>query len=146
MIFLTIIVFFVVDRILKLKAVNGGLKEIKVFGEYFKLNFIPNYNISFSLPLSGPWLNVLVALIMLGVVGYILKTKSYNRKPEIYLWLALIVGAMSNFADRLCWGFVVDYFDLSFFTVFNLADAMISLGALGLIWINWRAGKSLLKS
>ena len=48
--------------------------------------------------------------------------------------MALIIfGAVSNLYDRLKYGFVIDYFDLKYFTIFNIADAMIFFGALGVI-------------
>ena len=46
-----------------------------------------------------------------------------------------ILGASSNFYDRLKYGFVVDYLDLKYFTVFNVADAMISLSVLFMAYL-----------
>ncbi|OGS08398.1 MAG: hypothetical protein A2270_04780 [Elusimicrobia bacterium RIFOXYA12_FULL_51_18] len=45
--------------------------------------------------------------------------------------LALVLGgALGNLYDRLAYGFVVDFFDLSFFpAVFNVADSAITAGA-----------------
>ncbi len=46
----------------------------------------------------------------------------------------VLLGALSNFIDRLFWACVVDYIHLRWFPpVFNLADALITLGALVLI-------------
>ena len=44
----------------------------------------------------------------------------------------LIVGAFSNFIDRFYYQGVVDFINVPFFTVFNLADIYISLAV---IWI-----------
>jgi len=46
--------------------------------------------------------------------------------------LALVLGgALGNLYDRLVYGFVVDFFDLSFFpAVFNVADSAITAGAI----------------
>jgi signal peptidase II len=48
------------------------------------------------------------------------------------LFLAFL-GAFSNLYDRLHYGYVIDYFDLKYFTVFNLSDVMIIIGIFGVI-------------
>ncbi len=48
----------------------------------------------------------------------------------------MITGAISNIIDRLSYGYVIDYLSLRYFTVFNLADVMISSGAIILILKN----------
>ena len=138
-IFSTIVVFFILDRFLKSAAADGLLSSIDVIKNIFQINFIPNYNISFSLPLSGAWLKIVLAAVVIGIMVYATAIKTHRREPDIYFWWLMIVGATSNLLDRWRWGYVVDYFDVTFFTVFNVADIMISIGALGLIWINWRA-------
>jgi signal peptidase II len=48
---------------------------------------------------------------------------------------ALILGgALSNLADRLRFGYVVDYIDLKYLPVFNIADIAIVLGAIFLVY------------
>ena len=50
--------------------------------------------------------------------------------------LALVLGgALGNLYDRLAYGFVVDFFDFSFFpAVFNVADSAITAGAVLMAW------------
>lgn len=51
-----------------------------------------------------------------------------------YLGIGLIVGgAFGNFADRIFRGTVVDYVDVGWWPVFNLADIAIVLGVLTLM-------------
>ncbi|MFN2606478.1 MAG: signal peptidase II [Acidimicrobiales bacterium] len=55
-------------------------------------------------------------------------------------------GALGNLADRLfrspgaLRGAVVDFVDLRWWPVFNLADAAITCGCLVLVWRGWRSG------
>jgi len=53
------------------------------------------------------------------------------REDFVYaLSLALILsGALGNLIDRLLLGYVVDFVDLRFWPVFNVADSAISIGA-----------------
>ena len=47
---------------------------------------------------------------------------------EYFSLTLIIVGAISNLIDRLRYGYVVDYIDVKFFSVFNIADSMITIG------------------
>ncbi len=48
--------------------------------------------------------------------------------------IALIVaGAVGNLADRLIRGFVVDFIYLHYWPIFNVADALVAIGALMLL-------------
>jgi len=138
-VFLILIAF---DRLLKSAALGDYFEPpIVLLPGLLKLDFIGNENIAFSLPFRGPWLNLLIALAIAALIyaGLIF----FRRKKVFYaliFWL-IILGAASNFFDRLRYGFVIDYFDVSFFTVFNLADAMIAVGALAVVFLEWRAGR-----
>lgn len=122
--------FFVIDRIIKYFAVRNLLPKLAI-GDFFKLAFTPNNFISFSLPLSGTPLIVIVSLIMLTLIAYttylILNKKSETL--EVVLLTTILFGAIDNFADRINYGFVIDYLEVKNFTVFNFADVMICLGA-----------------
>jgi len=132
-----IAVFFVcLDRFLKFLAIGSFLNQpIKIIGRILKLNFVPNYNIAFSLPLSGLWLNFTIgAIIVLLLFWFINLLKKQNDLQAACLAF-LILGVASNLFDRLKYGFVIDYLDLKYFTVFNLADAMIAGGVIFLVWL-----------
>lgn len=134
---LIIIIFFVVlDRFLKFLSVNHYFDQpINIFKNIFTLNFIENYNIAFSLPLKGIFLNIVIILIIFFLIRYLSSSLSKKEIWNAIFLSAIILGALSNLADRLKYGFVVDYLDLKYFTVFNLADAMIVAGIAGLLKI-----------
>ena len=122
------------DRFLKFLAVNDFFNEpIEIFGNIFQLNFIPNFYIAFSIPLSGIWLNVIIILIIISLIAHLYTSLRLNNYRYISYLALIIFGAVSNLYDRLKYGFVIDYFDLKYFTIFNIADAMIFFGALGVI-------------
>ena len=75
------------------------------------------------LAVSGVVSLVLLVLILLGRVRGIL------ARMGVTLVLA---GALGNLIDRFLYGFVLDFFEIRGFPVFNLADACITVGA-GLI-------------
>lgn len=135
--FYILAVFFVaLDRFLKFLALNRFTGDSTIIiKDFFKFQFASNPNIAFSIPLRGYFLNILIIFLVLWLVYYYLY--SIKRKQEInaLLLFFIILGALSNLLDRLKFGYVVDYFDFRYFTVFNLADVMIAGGAIGIIWL-----------
>ena len=122
--------FFLTDRYLKFLAISDRVSiPKKIIGNFLTFNFVPNYNIAFSLPLSGIWLNILIVVIISAIAIYLLSNKHLS-KLEIISFSGIIIGAISNLLDRLKYGYVIDYFDLKWFTIFNLADTLISVSTL----------------
>jgi len=136
------IFFIALDRFLKFLAVGGfwGGPQ-RIIGDFFKLNFVGNYNIAFSIPLVGWWLNIIIILIVFALVYNLLYCAKKKEYVKAYLLFIIVLGAASNLLDRLKYGFVIDYFDLKYFTVFNLADVMIVGGVIGLCWLMFRIKK-----
>lgn len=143
-IFIILVVFFVaLDRFLKALCLKGFLNErFPIFGDIFGLHFTKNYYIAFSLPFSGPIMTALIGLVIAILIAYWFKTlkktrlvNTHHQAPtmNIYALTILIIGAILNFTDRLQFGYVVDYLDLKWFTVFNLADIAITSSAALLI-------------
>jgi signal peptidase II len=133
---LIIAIFFIADRYLKFIALaNYATEPIRLIRNIFSFNFTPNYYMAFSLPFGGTILNSLIILIIFSLIFlifYLILNKQDQRCIALLLTFILF-GAISNILDRLVYGYVIDYFELKYFTVFNLADAMISLGALIII-------------
>ncbi len=136
---LLVAIFFIADRYLKILALqNFSEKSHNLIGDFLAFTFTPNYYIAFSLPLSGLFLNILLIIIITGLMLWLFKV---IKKPEnnylIFGLFLILLGALSNLLDRLAYGYVIDYFYLQYFSVFNLADIGISIGALlALIGLN----------
>jgi len=130
--FAAVVFFSFLDRLLKFLAVKKIFDPpAKIFGDFFQLKFAGNEGIAFSFPIFAPVLNFLIIFIIVSLIYYLshlFKEKEFYRAAFM---LFIIFGAMSNFADRLRYGYVVDYLNLKYFTVFNLADVMIVAGGLG---------------
>lgn len=139
-IFLSLAVFFLaLDRFLKSLALNQFFNNsVCLINDFFCLTLIKNYYIAFSISwFSGYLLNLLSLLAITGLFYYLVYSYKKNfHINKIFLLSIFILGAVSNFFDRIKLGYVVDYFDLKYFSVFNLADVMIVLGAGGLIWLS----------
>src|SRR6056297_327712 len=110
------ITLLVLDQLLKYLAIKNILPDL---GGY--LAYVCNPNISWGIPLGGFWFWILWIIIML-ILAYLL-AQSFN-----FGLLLILAGAISNAIDRLIHGCVIDYINLGFFPIFNLADAMITVG------------------
>lgn len=124
----------VLDRLLKVLALNGYFNYIRLAGDFFHLNLARNPYIAFSLPLTGPFLSVLVFTIIVFLAYYCLLSFKEKRFNRAFFVILIILGASSNLFDRLVYGYVIDYFDLKYFTIFNLADMMITGGVILFLW------------
>lgn len=135
-------IFFIGDRFLKQLAMKVDGRSFKLLGDWLQFNFAANKNISFSLPLSGYWLKYLIAAIIIGLIIYTIK-EIKNKAQEWVLLLVIIFGAASNLYDRFRYGYVIDYLDMKYFTVFNLADAMIVISICFLLLYLLRVDKNI---
>lgn len=125
-----ILFLFILDRLLKKIVFEGTIKEI-----YF-LNFSlsTNSNIALGIPLGGNFLYFLLTIIFFWVVWKLIKSYKQRNLVNIFGLTLILTGAFSNILDRCKNGFVIDYFDLPFIAVFNIADVMILTGVIVLIW------------
>ncbi|MBI5152701.1 signal peptidase II [Candidatus Peregrinibacteria bacterium] len=93
-----------------------------------------NTNIAFSIPLPALLIMVLIpAIIMFGIyLAY--RLLNFSRKSVILAVGLAIGGALSNAIDRIVYGAVLDYIDVKFWPVFNIADIAITVGILLVIF------------
>lgn len=116
-----IILIFLLDRISKLFFLKTDLKFS--FGilkfELSKNQFL--YYINFP-----NWLLLPIIFITLLFIGIYL-IKHYNK--TLFL---IFLGGLSNFIDRIIYGFVIDWITFSKiqFPIFNIADIMVITGLL----------------
>lgn len=130
--FMAVVFFAAVDRLLKALAI-ASQPEINLIGGWLRLVLAKNPGIAFSLPVFGRWLVIIIFLIIIALVYlFILKIKK-NAYFQAVFYFSIIIGAASNLYDRLKYGFVIDYFNLKYYSIFNLADGLILLGIVGLL-------------
>ncbi|MGM0567747.1 MAG: signal peptidase II [Elusimicrobiota bacterium] len=131
MIYYTIMIVFVIDRLIKLLVtINipiGGRLEVFPF---LNITHIYNTGAAFSL-LTGKnniliVINVLLTTVLLAFLIFF----DFKRKEEKFAFALIAAGSLSNVADRLMHAGVIDYIDISIWPVFNIADVSITAGAL----------------
>lgn len=82
---------------------------------------------------GGLAIGVLVTLALSLLVGYF---ALHADRPWLWLPVGILLGgALGNLADRARDGAVIDFIDPVAWPAFNLADAAIVLGVLGLLYV-----------
>jgi signal peptidase II len=126
-----------IDQLVKLWAV-AALEDrdpVVIIDGWFQLRLIRNFGAAFSFGSGATWLFTLVAIVVTIVVVRTARTLT----SDAWAWAlgALLGGAVGNLIDRLVRdpgggrGGVVDYFDVPWFSVFNLADVSLTFAAVG---------------
>ena len=107
------------------------------------LTFNPGAAFSF-LSDAGGWQRWFFTALSFGVSGWIVvMLRRHFNETRLALALALVLGgALGNVIDRLRFGAVVDFVQWHvagyYWPAFNVADSAITLGAILLIWDQWK--------
>lgn len=102
---------------------------LPLLGPWLALTLTHNPASAFGL-VSARWaLLVSSALLCLAIIAYAAFGGGLSRRPDYAAPLGLVLGgSLGNLLDRLRLGAVVDFVDLGWWPVFNLADVTITAG------------------
>lgn len=133
----------VADQITKHWALNrlSGDRTIDIVGS-LRFNLAFNKGMAFSQATgAGPIIGALGFVIVIAIVLWLRRSATGVAAVAAGM---IVGGAIGNLIDRLfrgdAWlrGAVVDFIDLQWFPVFNIADSAISVGALLMILASFR--------
>jgi signal peptidase II len=131
----TIIIFLlliVLDRITKMWATS--LNSSKDYG-IIAFTYTINTGAGFSILQNMNILLIIVSAAVLAAIIYF-----YKHIPKFSLIL-IISGIVGNLLDRIFYGAVIDFINLKFWPIFNVADSLIFIGVVYWIIILFRAEK-----
>lgn len=81
-------------------------------------------------------------IFVTGIAGTLAFSCLWWRESTLQVewpWMLILAGGIGNLLERMLFGCIMDYIalpGLSFFPVFNLADALITIGVVG-IFLHW---------
>lgn len=111
---------------------------------FFRLTYVRNTGVAFGLFQNQPFLLSVAAFLGIGVIllfAFLLpRYLPILDTKQSKLALGLVLGGtIGNLVDRLRFGYVIDFLDVSIWPVFNIADASITVGAILLAYFFWSA-------
>ena len=138
-----ILVIFFLDRVAKIYLLNlqASGTNIDFYISSF-LNFYLVWNTGIGFGLASMETNIyyhiltlIIAIVNIGLVFFLIK----YRGIYAYLFALIIGGSLGNLFDRIYYYAVPDFIDLHFgnyhWFIFNVADIFISVGIIGLIFV-----------
>ncbi|MBX0330323.1 signal peptidase II [Oscillochloris sp. ZM17-4] len=103
---------------------------IPVIGDTARIAYSHNTGVAFSLFQGMPQLLAFTSLAIVAGAIYFYLTQLPHRRLFVQIILGLILGgAFGNIIDRVRLGYVVDFIQVGWFPIFNLADSAITVGA-----------------
>ena len=131
----------ILDQITKAWMLYGlhirEVGQIRVLEPIFNLTFVLNRGVSFGLLTGGETGRWLLTVFSVAVAGLLAFWATRADRRLLITAIGLIMGgALGNVIDRIRFGYVVDFLDVSglgFPWVFNIADAAINIGVALLI-------------
>ena len=113
-------------------------ESIAIIKRVFYITLTNNYGATFGLLKGYTWLFILFSFLIIGTAIYY--WKDIPKKKYIIWMIALILaGAVGNLADRLVYGYVIDFIDFRIWPIFNIADLTLTIGCIGLIIYFWKS-------
>ena len=110
-------------------AIGQAWMPLSFVANFVVIRHVRNSGAAFGMfPAAGNIFLVVAVVVVLGIIRYY-----YTRAHTAPLWVRLSLGlmlggALGNMIDRFRMGFVVDFIDLGWFPVFNVADSSIVVG------------------
>ena len=141
--FLIILLIFIFDRVTKIYLIN--LQETGTDIDFYInqiLNFYLVWNTGIGFGLISLESNIyyhvitsIIVIVNLGLIYFLIKSKGNYA----YLIAMILGGSLGNLFDRIYYYAVPDFIDVHIGTyhwfIFNIADIFITIGIIGLIFI-----------
>ena len=107
------------------------IDDVPLWDGVFHLNYHENTGAAFGMMADARWIFMLfstVAILLFGV--YLFSGRVESRLTGVAMAM-IVSGGIGNMIDRIAAGYVVDflYFKLINFAIFNVADAIVCIGA-----------------
>lgn len=126
------VVIFAVDRFSKLLVQQHVTDPIQLPG--FQISNITNTGITWGMLRSYPIIPTVVSVIaVIWICYYLLSAPKVSRVWQFIFGL-ILAGALGNLTDRIFYGAVIDWIDLGWWPVFNIADSAIVIAMALIVW------------
>lgn len=127
------VVLFVLDRLTKYFFQLRGEETWNLIPSFLSFEFTQNFGMVFGVP-APRWATVSIGVVLFVCLLYFVQREIRRGQLGSAVAAACIcVGAVSNIIDRIRFGYVIDWIHVHNWSVFNLADSYITVGAIALL-------------
>jgi signal peptidase II len=110
-------------------------KTVTIINKLLYITHITNIGAAFGIVPNGRWFFIIIGAISVILIIILVSRLSLKRILTIAIGLVL-GGLIGNLIDRIFLGYVTDFIDVKFFSVFNIADSALTIGvAIALLYI-----------
>jgi len=128
------LILLIIDRLTKWwvdVSLDFGVPN-DLIGNFIRLTRVHNEGGAFGIFPGGGIVFLVVSSVVSLILFLILLTMHIDSRLIRAGMAFVLAGALGNLIDRIQWGYVLDFFEVRGFPIFNVADACITVGA-GLI-------------
>jgi signal peptidase II len=131
---LTTLLVLIIDQLSKLWVVNNFIpgESRVVLNKVLWLTYVQNQGAAFGILQGHSWLFFICAILVI-VILVAINSKQHLPATMQLIFGLIMAGAIGNLLDRLRLNYVVDFFDLGWWPVFNVADMAIVCGGILLV-------------
>jgi len=131
---LTTLLVLIIDQLSKLWVVNNFIpgESRVVLNKVLWLTYVQNQGAAFGILQGHSWLFFICAILVI-VILVVINSKQHLPATMQLIFGLIMAGAIGNLLDRLRLNYVVDFFDLGWWPVFNVADMAIVCGGILLV-------------
>lgn len=141
--YIVLISWLIVDALTKYMAFFYLKNPISLIGDFVSLKLLFNPGIAFGIALDQSFLKVLTFCLILWIFYYYF---SEERKKKSLLidsaFWCILAWAIWNWFERIFRGEVIDFISVQYFSVFNIADTLITIGWILLVYALYRETKN----
>ncbi len=106
-----------------------------VVSDFLRITYLQNYGAAFSI-LSGQ--KIILIIVTLLIISFLIVFVIKKQIKDLFYLISITMitsGGIGNLIDRIFRGYVVDYFDVTFwpfndFAIFNFADCLVVVGTI----------------
>ncbi len=140
-------ILFLIDLVSKV-IISTNLElnnSLVIIDDFFIFIYIINYGLAFCILVNYRLLLIIVSIIVIILLIIFLIKNKLKTKLEFICYSLLLGGILGNLFDRVVYGYVIDFFDFTFFgynfAIFNLADSFIVISIILLLFDSFRSDK-----
>ena len=135
------IIFLLIDQLSKgLISLYIPLNESIKLTNFLSITYVQNIGAAFSILQGARWLFIILGIIALNIIYiFFIKDKKLTNF-EIIIYALMLSGITGNIIDRVLYGYVIDFIDITLFNfaIFNFADSFIVISVILLVVFKWK--------